>query len=459
MTERTHDTWTQSDRYVPTRFLRPLLKFTRVEAGSGIVLLLAAAAALAWANAPFGEGYETFWTSPIDLDFGILHIEETLRDVVNDALMAIFFFVVGLEIKRELVRGDLADRKRAMLPIVAALGGMIFPAAIYLIIASGGDASRGWGIPMATDIAFSIGIVALLGTRIPVGARLFLLALAIVDDIGAIAVIAIFYTDDLQFAWLAVGLGTLVAIRIATKVGVRNVTFYVLLGSFTWLCFLESGVHATIAGVALGLMTPAVALYSDAEYKRRATLVLSRFEMEAHAPRGPERVDADALELAAIARESVSPLDRLEVAIHPWSSFLIVPIFALANAGVRFAGLDIVDAATSSVALGVALGLIVGKTVGVTLFAYLAVRLGMGSLPRNTTWRHIVGLAIIAGVGFTVSLFIAELAFFDPELLDLAKIGIFTGSGVAGISGYLYLRGSGTKTPTPEPAGALDVAD
>ncbi|MDH3426651.1 MAG: Na+/H+ antiporter NhaA, partial [Acidimicrobiia bacterium] len=198
MTERTHDTWTQSDRYVPTRFLRPLLKFTRVEAGSGIVLLLAAAAALAWANAPFGEGYETFWTSPIDLDFGILHIEETLRDVVNDALMAIFFFVVGLEIKRELVRGDLADRKRAMLPIVAALGGMIFPAAIYLIIASGGDASRGWGIPMATDIAFSIGIVALLGTRIPVGARLFLLALAIVDDIGAIAVIAIFYTDDLQ---------------------------------------------------------------------------------------------------------------------------------------------------------------------------------------------------------------------------------------------------------------------
>jgi NhaA family Na+:H+ antiporter len=215
---------------------------------------------------------------------------------------------------------------------------------------------------------------------------------------------------------------------------------YVVIGGFAWLALLESGVHATLAGVALGLLTPAHAMYSDEEYRQRATWILSRYDMDARAPRARERLDQQALELAAVARESVSPLDRLEVAIHPWSSFVIVPIFALANAGIRFADIDVGDAITSPVAMGVALGLVVGKTVGVSLFAFLAVRLGLGTLPKATTWRHIVGVAIVAGIGFTVSLFITELAFTAPELIDRAKIGIFIGSGFAGIAGYLLLR-------------------
>lgn len=452
-----HVTWLNSDRPVPSRFVRPFIRFTQIEAAGGIVILVAAAVALIWANASFGEGYETFWNEQVELDLGILHINESLRDFVNDGLMAIFFFVVGLEIKRELVRGDLSTPKRAALPALAALGGMIFPALIYVAIVGSGAGSRGWGIPMATDIAFSVGLVALLSSRVPIGAKLFLLALAIVDDIGAIVVIAAFYTSDLNFGWLAASLAALVAIRTASKAGIRNIGVYVVIGGFAWLALLESGVHATLAGVALGLLTPAHAMYSDEEYRQRASWILSRYDMDARSPRAKERLDQQALELAAVARESVSPLDRLEVAIHPWSSFVIVPIFALANAGIRFADIDVGDAITSPVATGVALGLIVGKTVGISLFSFLAVRLGLASLPRATTWRHILGVAVVAGIGFTVSLFITELAFTAPELIDRAKIGIFIGSGVAGIAGYLILR-SAPRVPEPSPPKAPESA-
>ncbi|NNF70284.1 MAG: Na+/H+ antiporter NhaA [Acidimicrobiia bacterium] len=447
--ERIYQTWVDSDRFVPSRFVRPARRFMSVEAAGGIVLLIAAVLAVVWANMPFGETYERFWSNHFVLEIGDLHVlDESLRELVNDALMTVFFFVVGLEIKRELVVGELRDRKKAALPALAALGGMIVPALVYVALTAGegGQAAQGWGIPMATDIAFSIGVISLLGARISPGAKLFLLALAIADDIGAIAVIAIFYTDDLSLMWLFLSLAGLTIVYAANRAGVRSILFYVVAGTAVWYFVLESGVHATLAGVALGLMTPVVAMYSDDEYHRHSTWLVSKYEMDAASPESRERVDADALQLASIARESVSPLDRLEHALHPWSSFLIVPVFALANAGIRFADIDVGAAVTSGVALGVAFGLVFGKLFGITVFTWVAVKLGWGKLPRRTGWAHVFGLAALAGIGFTVSLFITDLAFTDALLTDQAKIGIFIGSGVAGITGYLVLR----SRPTPQ---------
>jgi NhaA family Na+:H+ antiporter len=448
--ERIHQTWLHSDRAIPSRFVRPLIQFTHVEAAGGIVLLAATVAALIWANAGSGESYQDFWHTHVTFSIGSFHFDESLTHIVNDALMVVFFFVVGLEIKRELVVGELRDPKRAALPAIAALGGMILPALIYVafVAGTGGEALQGWGIPMATDIAFSVGVLSLLGNRISVGAKLFLLALAIADDIGAIAVIAVFYTTDLAFGWLLASLGALVAIAFASRIGIRSMGFYVVAGIVTWFFVFESGVHATLAGVALGFLTPVYAMYSDKEYYQKSKWILSRYDMDAASPRARERVDHDALDLSTIARESVSPLDRLELALHPWSSFVIVPIFALANAGVRFVDIDLLDAAASNVALGVAAGLVIGKSVGITLATFLAVRFGIGKLPPRSGWGEVFGLATLAGIGFTVSLFITELAFTDAQIVDRAKIGIFIGSTIAGVVGYLILRRS--KTPDEE---------
>jgi len=440
-TDREHITWIHSDRPIPARFVRPLLRFTRIESAGGIALLAAAAAALIWANLPFGGSYERFWETPVNLTIGSFHLDESIRIVVNDALMVLFFFVVGLEIKRELVAGDLRDPKTAALPAIAALGGMIFPALIYVAFtASGGEGVHGWGIPMATDIAFAVGVVSLLGTRVPIGGKLFLLALAIADDIGAITVIAVFYTETLALGYLAAALGGLGLMYLAQRVHVRSLVFYVPLGIAVWFLLFESGVHATLAGVAIALVTPATAMYEDSQYHDRATRLLARYDFDAVAPQAAERIDFDALALSAVARESVAPLDRVEDALHPWSSFVIVPIFALANAGVRFAGVDLVAAITHPIALGVAVGLLAGKIVGITAFTWLAVRLGLGTLPRGISWRHVIGLAAVAGIGFTVSLFVAGLAFDTIELADRAKTGIFAGSAVAGIIGFIVLR-------------------
>ena len=457
--ERVHHTWIHSERTVPVRFVRPLLQFTRTAASGGIVLIIAAIAALVWANAPFGETYETFWNTHLDISLGAFHLEESLKEIVNDGLMAIFFFVVGLEIKREIVVGDLADRRQAALPAIAALGGMVVPALIFVffVIGEGGEASRGWGIPMATDIAFSLGVASLLGARVSVQAKLFLLALAIADDIGAIAVIAIFYTDDLSMGWLALTIVGLVAIAIAQRVGIRSQGLYLILALFAWFCTLESGVHATLAGVAIAFLTPIRPWYSDDEFYRRTKRIVDRYELDSHAPRRRERVDFNALQLAKVASESVSPLDRAEVAFTPWSSFVILPVFALANAGVRFMDLDVGEAITSPVALGVAVGLVVGKVVGVTSATYLGVRSGLGRLPAGTTWSHVVGLAALAGIGFTVSLFITELAFTDAGLLSAAKIGIFLGSGVAGLIGYIALRTAKAPGPVQRESEPADV--
>ena len=443
--------WIASDRFIPTKFVRPALRLTKISAASGIVLVVATMVAMLWANLPvFGDSYARFWHDiHLDLSFGPVHLFEDLKHLVNDGLMTIFFLVVGLEIKRELVLGELRDPRKAALPVVAALGGMLLPALIYVAFNAGDPAAlRGWGVPMATDIAFSLGILALLGSRAPVGVRLFLLAVAIADDIGAITVIAIFYTSDLDFGYLALGIGTLVLISVGARVHIRSYMFYVPMSLIAWYGFLESGVHATIAGVVLGLITPSRPLYDAQEFDTAARRIVDIFPAGVPEPRFRERVEHEAGLLADVARESVAPLTRVQHLLHDWSAFVIIPIFALANAGVGFAGVDLFEAVTSRVALGVAFGLLVGKMVGVTGFAWLVVKLGWGRLPDGVGWRHMLGTGILTGVGFTVALFIAELAYADHLLIDLAKIGIFLGSMVAAVLGYLVLRSIPESAPT-----------
>ena len=437
-----HATWASSERFVPRNFVRPFVRFTRVEAASGIVLLATAAMALVWANSPWSDIYHrVFEETRVAFGIGPLELNETLGHFINDGLMAIFFFVVGLEIKRELVVGDLRDPKAAALPVVAAVGGMVVPAVVYLAFTAGlgPEAAGGWAIPMATDIAFVVGVVALLGRRVPTGAKLFVLALAIADDLGAIAVIAIFYTSDLSLGWLSVAVVGLAVIWFSQRAGVRSLAFYVPMAAAVWFATLESGVHATLAGVALGLMTPARSLYDSAELESKVVDIIDTY------PRGStiedeERSDYEAELLAEIATESIAPLNRLEHKLLPWSSYVIVPLFALANVGVDLRGVDLSGVLSDRIALGVAFGLLVGKTIGISVFTWLAVRLGWGILPRNTDWGHIVGLAALAGIGFTVSLFITNLAFTDQQLADVAKVGIFAGSLLSGVVGSAILR-------------------
>jgi len=451
--EPIHESWLEGDTLVPKRFVRPVLEFTRIEAAGGGILLVAAAIALIWANSMWYESYFAFFSTTIEVSTGPIHLNETVKDIINDGLMVVFFFVVGLEIKRELVVGELNSIKKASLPAIAALGGMVVPALIYVAFVAGtgnSEALSGWGVPMATDIAFSVGIVALLGTRVSLSAKLFLLALAIVDDIGAIIVIAVFYTSEISFGYLAFAAVLLVAIHIAKRAGVSSMLFYVPVAFVIWFAFLESGVHATIAGVILGLMTPAYAKYSDEAFRHKTVRVLDRWDVNRASPDASDRLDADARELAHVAVASISPLNRLEHALHPWSSFLIVPLFALANAGVRFIGNEasFTEQATAPVALGVAVGLMVGKPLGVTAATWIALKLGLGVMPNRTTLATVLGLGMLAGVGFTVALFVTELAFTNELLATEAKLGIFIGSIVSGVVGYALLRWS--KIPPPE---------
>lgn len=435
-----HRTWATSERFVPKTFIRPFVRFSQIEASSGIILLIAAIAALIWANSPWADSYFSLLEQHLSVEFFGFHLDESLLHLINDGLMAVFFFVVGLEIKRELVLGDLRDPKAAALPVMAALGGMVLPGLIYFGFNAGTAAATGWGIPMATDIAFAIGIVALLGSRIPSGAKLFLLAVAIADDIGAIAVIAIFYTSDLSPGYLAAAVVGLILIWVAGKVHVRAMWFYVPMAFIVWYFTLESGVHATLAGVALGFLTPARPYYAPPEFDARARAILDEFPIEdLSEPRSQEHSEHEVLLLSDIASEAVSPLSRMEHKLVAWSSFIIVPLFALANAGVDFRSVRLTQAITDRVALGVAAGLVVGKIVGISAASYGAVRFRLGKLPPGTSWQHVVGLSAVAGIGFTVSLFVAGLAFDEAGLADLAKVGIFLGSLVAGTIGSIVL--------------------
>ena len=428
-------TWLGSDRGLARWVGQPMVRFAHIEAAGGVALLAATVIALIWANSPWDGSYHQLLETHLSIDLGgLLVIDEPLEVWVNDALMTVFFFVVGLEIKRELAVGELRKPAAVALPAMAALGGMVVPAAFYLAFNAGGDGSSGWGIPMATDIAFAVGVVSLLGSRVPSSLKLFLLTLAIVDDIGAIVVIAVFYTDDLSSGWLLAAAGTVVVLAIMRITRVWYTPAYLVPGLFLWLAVFESGVHATIAGVILGVFTPASPLMGDSNARDQLAEVMP-----------PGSVTAPAVRRAYFeVREHVSVAERLQNLLHPWTSFIIIPIFALANAGVALSSDSLGSALQSPVTLGIVAGLVAGKLIGVSLFTWLGVRSGLCVLPQGATWAKMVGISAVAGIGFTVSLFIARLGF-EPgtAVLSEAKIGVLAASAIAASLGAIILLSSG----------------
>ncbi len=423
-------TWLRSDRFFARSVARPVNRFLHIEAAGGILLVGAAVVALGWANSPWSAGYRDLWTTQLTIDLGGHAIAEDLRHWINDGLMAIFFFVIGLEIKQELTDGQLTSPREAAVPAAGALGGMLLPAALYLAINIAGPGVDGWGIPMATDVAFALGVLALLGSRVPAELKVLLLALAIVDDVGAILVIAVFYSDDLKGTWLAAAAGGLLLVAFLSRVRVRYLPVYVMLGMGVWLATFESGVHATIAGVALGLVTPARAFLPEVDADR----IADELSADQHVTAGEVR------SISFRLRESIPVTEHLQNLLHPWTSYLIVPLFALANAGVEVSGETLRDAATAPVTIGVVVGLVVGKLVGVAGAIALVVRFGGGQLPEGITSRHVLGMAGIAGVGFTVSIFVAGLAFEEPEFAHQATIGVLVASVLAAGLGAALLR-------------------
>jgi NhaA family Na+:H+ antiporter len=428
--------------------------FLQAETSSAVLLLGAAAAALVWANSPWQQSYETFWSTQVGIRFGSIAIESDLHAFVNEGLMSLFFLVVGLEVKREFLTGELRDPRAAVLPVVAAIGGMIVPALLFVALNAGGPGSKGWGIPMATDIAFALAVLTIAARSAPPSLKPFLLTLAIVDDIGAIVVIAIFYSSGVSVPSLLSAATLLALIVVLQRFDVRATIVYVALGVGVWVAFYESGVHPTIAGVILGLLTPTEPFQRPSavseEAIRTATSTVDR----------PDPPDADApqwLRLAWLSREAVSPLARVEEALHPWTSHVIVPIFALANAGLVITSQTLRSAATSRVTWGVIVGLVLGKIAGIGGASALVVRSRIGRLPSGSTWRHLIGLAAVAGIGFTVSLFIAELAFGDGRIADDAKIGILAASALAGGLGFAIFRWavpSGRRATSSDPVRA-----
>jgi Na+:H+ antiporter, NhaA family len=424
------------------RVLSPFQRFFSTSAAGGLVLLAATAIALTWANSPWADAYRHLWETPVTVGAPGFGLTLSLHHWVNDGLMALFFFLVGLEIKREVLVGELASRRTAALPVAAALGGMLVPAVLYAAVNVGGPGAPGWGVPMATDIAFALGILALLGDRVPTGLRIFLAALAIADDLGAVLVIALFYTGALDWAALGGAAAVLAILLGLNRAGVRHPLTYALLGGVLWLCILASGIHATIAGVLLALTVPARTRISEDEFLARAEASLADFRA-ADEPgttvltnHGHQAALQD-LESATDAAQA--PLQRMEHALHGLVAYVIMPIFALANAGVPLGG-GLGVAARSPVAWGVVLGLVLGKPLGITLSSWAAVRAGAAELPAGVAWRHVHGAAWLGGIGFTMSLFIAGLAFADPAMLDTAKLGVLGASVCAGLVGLVLLR-------------------
>ncbi|MHC4209042.1 MAG: Na+/H+ antiporter NhaA [Planctomycetota bacterium] len=440
-----------TDRRAIDRLLSPLVEFARIEAAGGILLLICTAVAVAWANSPWRGSYFDLWHMPVAIEIGTFRLSESLAHWVNDGLMAIFFFVVGLEIKRELLVGELASPRKAAIPVAAAVGGMAVPALIYALVNIGGDGMDGWAIPAATDIAFALGIMALLGKRVPLSLKVFLMAVAIVDDIGAVLVIALFYTSDISWAALG-GAGVVMALLIlANLLQVRKPIVYVALGLLLWLAFLQSGVHATLAGILLAFTIPSRFRIRGADFVAFSRRALDEFERAGGNENDLMTNQArqqwvHGLEMAC--EHADTPLLRLEHALVPWVAFVIMPVFALANAGVEIsAGFG--SALGSRISLGIILGLVLGKPAGIMLCTWLAVRLGLGALPEGVTWRQISATGWLAGIGFTMSLFIAYLGFGEGEQLVAAKYGILAGSLIAGGGGYVLLRLATRPAPGP----------
>ncbi len=433
---------------------RPLERFLRIEAASGILLLAAAALALVWANSPWAGSYEQLLHTPLGLRLGSFSFERSLEWLINDGLMVIFFFVVGLEIRREIHCGELSEWRRAALPGAAALGGMLAPAALYLLVAGAPETRSGWGVAMATDIAFAVGILTLLGKRVPAALRVLLLALAVIDDLGAIVVIALFYSSGVELSGLgvaALGFGGVFAMQ---RFGVRSKLAYIAPAVLAWAGIYAAGIHPTIAGVIVGLVTPVRAWLGPTGF-----VVSIHKELEHLARSAPGALSshgfAESLRHIDIAqREAMSPAESLIEALHPWVAFGIMPVFALANAGVSLSGAAL-DAASGRVVIAVAVGLVVGKPLGVLLATWLTLRLRIGTLPAGITPRHLLVLGVVAGVGFTMSLFVAQLAFDDARLLSAGKLGVLVASLGAALSSLVL----GRVLLAPTIAAAAQTAD
>ncbi|RVX43539.1 sodium/proton antiporter (NhaA family) [Nonomuraea polychroma] len=407
-----------------------LRAFFRTEAGSTSMLLVATALALLWANSPWGDTYEAFWHTPMGLSFGDAVFSLDLRHWVNDGLMTLFFFVIGLEVSYEMRLGQLRDRRLIAVPAVAALGGMLVPAGIYLLLNAGGPGAGGWGVPIATDTAFVLGVLAVVGARCPDPLRAFLMTLAIVDDVLAIIIIALFYTETLSLPALVTAAVLLAAIMTLRWLRIWRAPAYIVLGFGLWVATLESGIHPTLIGIALGVL---VFVYAPTDQKLlMAGEAVHEFTSEPSA--------RAAREAARRVQRAVSVNERLQLRLHPWTSYVIVPVFALANAGVRLDGETLRAALTSPVAIGVALGLVLGKFIGISLGTWLPLRFGWGILPGNLVWGQLLGGAAVSGIGFTVALFIVDLAFDDPAIHAQAKIGILAGSLLAAALGWVIFR-------------------
>lgn len=431
------------------RALTPIEEFVHQETSSGILLMACAIAAIIIANSPLFPFYDKILHTKVTIGGGSLAMTHAVHHWINDGLMVLFFFVVGLEVKREILIGELSNMRQAMLPISAAIGGMVVPALCYFALNSSGDAARGWGIPMATDIAFALGVVALLGNRIPKALIPFLLALAIVDDLGAVLIIAVFYTETIHTGALLAAGGCLAALIILNRAGIRHPLPYVLLGILMWVAMMKSGVHATLAGVLTALTIPARSSCDATVFAERMTLLTHDFirQISLEKEDNPElnilrnsqkQLILNAYEDSIAKMES--PLHRMEHTLHGWVSFLIVPIFALANAGIPIAFSELGAILQHPVTLGITLGLVVGKTVGIFSFSLVVTATGISKLPEGIKLSHIGGVAMLAGIGFTMSIFIGSLAFaHQPELLLNAKIGIVLASLIAGVGGYAWL--------------------
>ena len=419
----------------------PLVKFVKLETSSSIVLFIATVAALVLANSPLSERFLGFWDNYITISIPGLELSKPVLKWINDGLMVIFFFLIGLEIKREILNGELSHLKKASLPIFAAIGGMVVPAALFTFLNLGKPGSQGWGIPMAADIAFSLGILKLLGNRVPLGLKVFLMAFAIIDDLGAVLVIALFYSSNLTWAYIFMGLAIVGLLMVLSARGYYSKYLFFIMGVVVWILFLKSGIHATIAGVLLALTIPLRRKTNTLTFYNRGKEALDQFVDDCNLNEEKTILTKKQLiaidELEEITEKTAPPLQYLEHQLHGWVSYLIMPLFAFANAGVVF---KLAGDSNISLSLNIALSMVVGNFIGIFSFSYLAVKMKIALLPENVSLSQIAGIAIIGGLGFTMSLFINSLAYTDQVLIDSAKMGILIGSFVAGTLAYIVLK-------------------
>lgn len=425
------------------QIVQPAQRFFQKEATSSLLLITATVIALIWANTPVFESYHHLWHTEISLTFGLSTISKSMIHWVDDGLMALFFFTVGLEIKRELLVGELSTPQKALFPVFAAIGGMVVPAVIYTAFNYGIPSASGWGIPMATDIAFALGAIAIFGRRLPVGLRIFLAAFAIADDLGAVLVIAIFYTKEIVWSNLAVCGLLVILLGVCNFLWVRSTLIYVIMGIFIWLAVLGSGVHATAAGVLVSFFIPARGKYDTDRFIQNVNKRLEAFQCAEQSCGFSillNQVHLNAVkELEMDCQNVETPLQRMLHALHPWVAFLILPIFALGNAGLTFGQISLSEALTHRASLGIMFGLLVGKPIGITLFSYLSVKMKLALLPEGIRWPHIFGVSLLGGIGFTMSLFISGLSFTMPDLLNYSKLAVLTVSVVSALVGILFL--------------------